>query len=134
VRPRINVANLKGVRPWEYVLRFVFGGLVTALAGGVTHAWGPSVGGLFLAFPSILPATLTLVKEHDGRAKAADDARGGLLGSVGLVLFAVIVAASGAHAPVWIVLGVATLAWMGLGVVLWSATLGRASRGDFRRS
>jgi Protein of unknown function (DUF3147) len=59
--PELDPAGLKKAKPWEYVVRFFFGGLVTALAGLVAKVWGPVVGGLFLAFPAILPASLTLV-------------------------------------------------------------------------
>ena len=47
---------------------------------------------LFLAFPAILPASLTLVKEHDGRRKTCDDARGSRLGALGMLAFAIVVA------------------------------------------
>jgi hypothetical protein len=39
-------------------------GAITAAAGLIAGLYGPTIGGLFLAFPSILPASLTLVA-HD---------------------------------------------------------------------
>ncbi len=36
--------------------------------------FGPRVGGLFLAFPAILPATLTLLEKKEGKTKACADA------------------------------------------------------------
>src|SRR5262249_24539972 len=74
--PRFGPLGLRKTRAWEYGLRFVLGGVVTACTGLVVHAFGPSIGGLFLAFPAFLPASLTLVRQHDGRAEAVDDARG----------------------------------------------------------
>jgi len=44
--------------------RFVFGGMVTALAGLVADHYGPILGGLFLAFPGIFPAGVSLVEKH----------------------------------------------------------------------
>ena len=72
----------------EILIRFVFGAgiaLVAAMAGTV---FGPRFGGLFLAFPAVLPATLTLIEKKEGTAKAWADASGGVLGAVGLTAFA----------------------------------------------
>ena len=71
--PRLDLSRLRKAHAWELALRFTFGGLVTVGTGLVAHRWGPSIGGLFLAFPSILPASLTLTKRHDGRRDAVDD-------------------------------------------------------------
>src|ERR1700682_6290933 len=100
--------DTKGLREtaWhEYAVRFALGGLITAIAGFIAHKWGPSVGGLFLAFPAIFPASATLVEKHErdkrhragimktirGRQTAALDARGAALGSFGLACCAWIV-------------------------------------------
>jgi hypothetical protein len=40
----------------QYALRFLFGGIVTAVAGLVAQHFGPVVAGLLLAFPAIFPA------------------------------------------------------------------------------
>jgi len=60
----------------------------TVMAGAIAHAYGPETGGLFLAFPAILPASLTLVARHGGRRQAAEEAQGAILGAVALVAFA----------------------------------------------
>lgn len=125
MKPNLELGALRKSRPWELAVRFVFGGLITAVAGLVSKHWGPVVGGLFLAFPAILPASLTLVKQHDGKAKAVDDARGGRLGSIGLIAFAVVVwLASGAWGPT-VALVVATLAWSLVNGVAWALQYGR---------
>ena len=63
------------------------------------------VGGLFLAFPAIFPASATLIEKHvrrrkekagfsrvrRGREAAALDAAGAALGSLGLAAFAVVI-------------------------------------------
>jgi hypothetical protein len=123
--PKIDPSGLKEAKPWEYVVRFVFGGFVTAGAGLVSRRWGPAVGGLLLAFPAILPASLTMVKRHDGRAKAVDDARGARIGGAALAIFAVVVwtAAEGWSPP--ILLGSATVLWLALSLAAWAVIYGR---------
>ena len=46
----LKFSALKQSRWYEYLVRFVLGGLVTCLAGLVADIGGPSLGGLFLAF------------------------------------------------------------------------------------
>jgi hypothetical protein len=122
--PKAQPRTLKDKKASEYLLRFLFGGVVTACTGWVAHAWGPVVGGLFLGFPAILPASLTLVKQHDGRQQAVEDARGGRLGSIGLIAFGVVVWAMASGFPPWLVLLVATLAWIVVDVGLWFIRFG----------
>lgn len=116
---KIEATKLKETKVWEYVVRFFFGGTITAIVGLVANEWGPSIGGLFLAFPAILPASLTLAKQHDGRREASEDARGASLAAVGLVVFAMIVRWSADWAPA-LVLTLATLAWLATSFVLWA--------------
>jgi hypothetical protein len=127
MRPTFDVRGLKKTKPWEYAVRFVFGGLITAFAGLAAHLWGPIIGGVFLAFPAILPASLTLVGQHDGRQQALEDARGGRLGSVGLIGFAVVVWAFARSWPPTVVLLAAALAWLVIDGLLWALRHGRAA-------
>jgi Protein of unknown function (DUF3147) len=129
----VNVAALRRARWFEYVVRFLFGGLITMVAGLITQHYGPAVGGIFLAFPAIFPASVTLVEKHEtqrkeraglhgvvrGRQAAALDAAGAALGSIGLVGFALIVwQALPSYVP-GIVLGAATLVWLGVSGLGW---------------
>jgi hypothetical protein len=95
----------------EWLVRFAFGAGVSALAGIVSELCGPKVGGLFLAFPAILLASLTLVAKEEGAHQAREDARGAALGATGLIGFALVIATTARHWPVWATLVVATLAW-----------------------
>lgn len=131
----INIGALGRSRWYEYLLRFVFGCLVTALTGIIAKRWGPEVGGLFLAFPAIFPATATLLEKHEGQKKerarkqgvfrartiAGVDAAGAAMGSIGLVAFALIVWCWISVYPVGFVLGIATVAWLITAGLTWRA-------------
>jgi hypothetical protein len=69
-RIEINLPSLKDTKPHEYVVRFLFGGLATVVAGLIAKRFGPSLGGLFLAFPAIFPASVTLIESHEKKRKA----------------------------------------------------------------
>jgi hypothetical protein len=125
VTPKIEPSGLTEAKPWEHVVRFLFGGLVTAGAGLIAHRWGPTIGGLFLAFPAILPASLTLVKRHDGRSKAVDDARGARIGALALVLFAAGVWLGAGAWPMPILLASVTLLWILVSIGVWAVVYGR---------
>jgi Protein of unknown function (DUF3147) len=81
-------SRLRSVRFSELAIRFTFGAAVALLAALVGTVGGPRLGGLFLAFPAVLPATLTLIEKKEGTAKAWADASGGALGAIGLATFA----------------------------------------------
>jgi len=84
---QFDSGRVKKTKPRAYLVRFVFGGTVAAVSGLLTIKFGAAVGALFLAFPAILPASLTLVKTHDGEEAAGDDALGAVAGSLGLIAF-----------------------------------------------
>ncbi len=71
---------IAGIRWYEYVSRFVFGGLATAVASVIAKEYGPSVGGLFLAFPAIFPASATLIEQNEKRRKQGTRGHGTLRG------------------------------------------------------
>lgn len=124
---KLAARQLKETHAWEHGVRFAFGGVIAVLTGLVGRAWGPTLAGLFLAFPAILPASLTLVQQHDGRAQAIDDARGARLAAIGLWAFAGVVLALAGQTPPPIVLISATLAWLGVALCLWFVCYGRSS-------
>jgi formate hydrogenlyase subunit 3/multisubunit Na+/H+ antiporter MnhD subunit len=82
-----------GVRDW--LIRFGF----SVVAGVVSVVAGPKVGGLFLAFPAILLASLTLVAREEGSGRARDDARGAAFGTIGMLAFAVAVGVLAQRTP-----------------------------------
>src|SRR5258708_27691038 len=116
---------LKRTKWYEYVIRFFFGGAISVIAGLLAKKFGPSIGGLFLAFPAIFPASATLVEKHEkqkkeeeglhgserGRDAAALDAAGAAMGSIGLMLFSVMAwKLLPHHSAMWVLPG-ASLVW-----------------------
>jgi uncharacterized membrane protein (GlpM family) len=108
---RFRPGELRSMSARELAIRFAFGAGVSLLAAIISTLAGPRIGGLFLAFPAILLATLTLMARKDGLTPARDDARGAGLGTLGLIAFALVAAAL---LPRWhpaVALVAATLAW-----------------------
>jgi hypothetical protein len=99
------------VKPGELAIRFAFGAGVAVLAGVVGALAGPKVGGLFLAFPAILPASLTLIEKKEGMTKCWSDASGGAIGAVGMAAFALVAMLLLKSNPVLALL-LALLAWI----------------------
>ena len=105
MRIEFHPSSLLQTRWYELFVRFLFGGLITAGTGIVTRKFGPVVGGLSLAFPAIFPASATLIEKHEkqrkekagmngddrGRKAASVDAAGAAIGSIGLLVFALLV-------------------------------------------
>lgn len=130
---QLDPSALRQIRWHEYAIRFFFGGLITAGAGIIAKKLGPGIGGLFLAFPAIFPASATLVEKHvkqkkrqaglDGRKRAREaaslDAAGAATGSVGLVAFALLVWRLMPEHNASLVLAGSALAWFTLAVAAW---------------
>jgi Protein of unknown function (DUF3147) len=130
---KVDPSGLKETKWHEYAVRFIAGGMTTVVAGLIARHWGPGIGGLFLAFPAIFPASATLIEKHQRQRKqkkglhgeergtdaAAVDALGAAMGSVGLAAFA--------GACCWLIpkylaplaLGGATVAWVVVSFAIW---------------
>lgn len=131
---QIDFPALRRTKWYEYGMRFLFGGIITAVTGIIAKKFGPEVGGLFLAFPAIFPASATLIEKHEkqrkerkglsgtkrGRLAAGVDAAGAAMGSGGLLLFALIVWKLLPGRQSGIVLVGATLAWLVAAVAVWA--------------
>jgi hypothetical protein len=130
---RVDGSALRDAKWSQYAVRFLFGGIVTAIAGLVAQHYGPVIAGLLLAFPAIFPASATLIEKHEkqqkekngmngtvrGREAASVDAAGSAMGSLGLVVFATIIWQFLPTHSGWAVLGAATVAWAVISVFLW---------------
>lgn len=144
----VRLAALKESKPHEYIVRFVFGGLCTALAGVVAKKFGPVIGGCFLAFPAIFPAGASLIESNvkrkkreigadgtnRGRMAAALDSSGATLGCVALATFAVVTWRSLDEMKAALGLCLASLAWLIVACGLWKLWKSRAFAGPRRNS
>lgn len=129
----VHLNGLKETKPHEYLMRFAFGGVACVLAGLVADRFGPAIGGLFLAFPAIFPASATLLESHEkekmaeagkdgskiGRREAGIDAAGTAIGCVGLGGFALCLTGLLPHHHAGISLIAAVGVWAGLSFGLW---------------
>jgi hypothetical protein len=130
---KVDPSALGQTKWYEYAIRFLFGGMITAVAGMIAKQFGPGIGGLFLAFPAIFPASATLIEKHEtqkkeqeglegterGRQAASLDAAGAAMGSIGLLVFALLVWKLIAQDNPWLVLMAAALIWLMVSVLLW---------------
>ena len=108
-------ANMK-----EMMVRFALGAAVSILAGIVAKAEGARLGGVFLAFPAILPASLTFVEEEEGTRKASRDAIGAVLGGLALVVFAAVAESTLTRINSILALLAALLGWAAASAVLYA--------------
>ena len=117
-----QVKKLNDVQPANLAIRFAFGAAVSVLASVCGVVFSPIMGGMFLAFPAILPASLTLLQQKEGTKAAVEDVGGAVLGSVGLVAFAVLAAVLFALTPDVLVFTAATAGWLILSIGLYLIT------------
>jgi hypothetical protein len=129
---QFNLAALRQTRWYEYAIRLGLGGIMTVIAGLIAARFGALVGGLFLAFPAIFPASATLIEKHvrerkekaglsgarRGKEAAALDAAGAVLGSFGLAAFAAVVWLLIERSAAW-ALVIASLAWVAVSILGW---------------
>ena len=107
---------------------------MTVVAGVIAGRFGPLIGGLFLAFPAIFPASATLIEKHvrerkekaglpgarRGREAAALDAVGAMLGSFGLAAFGLVIWLMIAQSAGW-ALVLSSASWLAVAVLAWQA-------------
>jgi len=83
-----QVAKVGDLRIRELIVRFIFGAITSAVAGSLSILFSPIIGGVFLAFPAILAASLTLIAEEEDMEESREDARGAAVGALALGAFA----------------------------------------------
>jgi Protein of unknown function (DUF3147) len=128
-----KLSDIKDTTPLELVMRFGFGGVCTAAAGLIAKRYGPAIGGLFLAFPAIFPASVTLIQAHEkkkkarigsdgthrGRISASIDSAGAALGCCGLFAFALTCWKGLPNHNAVVVITVSIAVWVVTSVALW---------------
>jgi hypothetical protein len=133
MRIQIDVSSLREMRWYQAAIRFGMGGMITVATGLIAKKYGPLIGGLFLAFPAILPASVTLIEKHERQKKerigmhgalrarqaAAIDAAGAAIGSFGLLGFGLVIARCLPGHETWFVMAISAMSWMVVSVLLW---------------
>jgi Protein of unknown function (DUF3147) len=109
--PGVQLGKLRQIRPRDYLIRFALGAAIAVIAGIMSTTISARFGGAFLAFPSILPASLTLIQQKEGTRRADRDAVGAVLGSVGIVVFAMIGEATYGRIEPFAALALALAGW-----------------------
>lgn len=131
--PALSFSSFRHAHWTQFAVRFVVGGAVTACTGFIAQHWGPAIGGLFLAFPAIFPASATLIEKHErqkkqragiehtsrGRKAAALDAAGAVFGGFGLICFGAVAWLLLPERGALVALGLSGLAWLLVAVSLW---------------
>jgi hypothetical protein len=129
----VDFSALREAKWYQFALRFFFGGMICVLAGVIAEKCGLEVGGLFLAFPAIFPASATLLENEQkekkrragshgairGRKVAGVDAVGAAMGSLGMIGFATMVWQLLPRRSSSLILLSATLAWFVVSVTIW---------------
>jgi len=131
---KLKASALRQTGFYEYFVRLALGGAMTVVAGLIAARFGPVVGGLFLAFPAIFPASATLIEKHvrqrkekaglpgarRGKEAAALDAAGAALGSLGLAAFGLVIWLMIVPSAAW-ALVLAAASWLAVAVLAWQA-------------
>lgn len=131
--PALDFSSLKTAQWWQFAVRFLLGGAVTVCTGLIARHCGPVIGGLFLSFPAIFPATATLIARHEtrkksqagindparGRKAAALDATGAVLGGWGMVCFGCAAWLALTRLPMALALALAAILWLIVSASLW---------------
>ena len=118
--PGIEAAKVRKITGTELAVRFAFGAAISVGAGVLGKAVGARFGGTFLAFPAILPASLTLIQNKEGTRTADRNAVGAVLGGLALSVFAGIGEAAFGHLSPALVLLLAAVGWAATAFVLYS--------------
>jgi Ca2+/H+ antiporter len=119
--PAVEVERLHEVRRSAVLVRFVFGFVISAAAALVSMRLGHHIGGLFLAFPAILPASLTLIELRHGDTEASVNAMGASIGGGALIGFALVAASLLPRLQPLVAIVLATAAWLVLATTFYFA-------------
>jgi hypothetical protein len=127
-RPSLRLEQIRQLKVTHLLYRFAAGALTSIASGAVTLAAGPRAGGIFLAFPAILAASLTLIADEEDLAVAREDARGAVFGAVAMATFAAIAFVTLSGLPGALALALATAGWLAVALGGYAALwLGRPS-------
>lgn len=112
----VDVGALREIPLPALVVRFAFGATISVVAGLIGVLAGKAAGGVMLAAPAVLPATLTIIERHEGRGPAVTEVEGAVPGAVALIGFAGVAAASTARIPLGAALLAALATWVAVAI------------------
>jgi drug/metabolite transporter (DMT)-like permease len=113
----VDTARLRRIKPGEIALRFAFGAAISIVVGVVSLAFGPKASGMFLAFPAVLPASVTLIERKEGRREATHNVEGAVFGGLGAIAFAFTAHGLLTRIPAGLALVLAFAAWLVVAIV-----------------
>jgi len=119
VRPGLDFSRLGNVRLKDYVVRFGLGATISVCAALLGQVVSVRFGGVFLAAPAILPASLTLIQEEEGTRQADRNAIGAVLGGGALTVFAGVGEFAFGRVPAGVALLLAVIGWVGAALLLY---------------
>ncbi|HYZ54832.1 MAG TPA: DUF3147 family protein [Streptosporangiaceae bacterium] len=111
-----DLGALRETRLRDLAVRFAFGAAISIVAGLVGVLAGQRAGGVLLASPAILPATLTMIEREENHRAAVTETQGSVPGAVALVVFAAVSATTIKLVPVGAALLSALAAWIAVAI------------------
>lgn len=121
--PGFDLRKALRAKPGPMLLRFAAGAVTSIAAGILAIVFGPRIGGIPLAFPAVLVASLTLIEEQEDSEEAREDSRGAMAGAAAMAIFGVIGGVLFGTLPGGVVLVLAAVGWLlaafGLYGLLW---------------
>ena len=118
--PWVELGKLRAAKPRDYAIRFALGATVSIGAAIAGKTVGARFAGMFLAFPAILPASLTLIQEKEGTRRADRNAIGAVLGGAALVLFAMTAELTLRRIEPYLAVTLALSAWVVVSLTLYA--------------
>lgn len=121
--PGFDLGKALRAKPGALLVRFGAGAVTSVVAGILALVFGPRIGGIPLAFPAVLVASLTLIEEQEDSEEAREDSRGAMAGAAAMAVFGVTGGVLFGVLPGGVVLVLAAVAWVvvafGLYGLLW---------------
>ncbi|GHO82810.1 DUF3147 family protein [Dictyobacter formicarum] len=109
---QLDLSQLKQIKIKDYILRFFFGGAISVIAALIALLTNGRIGGIFMAFPAILLASLTIINREDGKHKAEEDAKGAIIGALAFVITAIVLSLTLQVLPGMLALFLALVIWL----------------------
>jgi hypothetical protein len=117
--PRFDLRKALQAKPSAMLFRFCAGAVTSVVAGILGLLFHARIGGIPLAFPAVLVASLTLIEEQEDSQEAREDARGAMAGAAAMAVFGVVAALLLNVLPGGIVLAIAAVVWLAVSLGLY---------------